>query len=247
MCNTLCFAGNGELSFSIPYDIQTEVTRSEELTIQIDFSLESANSGVHFVNKSSLCADSSDSGVPRLTKSRQMFTYYYENCNKLWFPHVDSPLMPCTWRIEVTVPKDLMAVCSGDLLDVIESGTQLTFLYYVDLPVCANKIGVVVGDLEMCTDPESSDFTHFCPPGFSPFLNSISESVHEMAEILEQILCTRVPFRCFKTVFVDEAYSDCLSYAGLSIMSVTLLHSDRIIDQVPHTLRKFHPVFHSRL
>ena len=225
--------------------MRAEVERSEELAVRIEFSLESKNAGVHFVNSPSLVPKQTNKPTcenkQRIIRHKHMFTYYYENCNKLWFPHVDSPLMPCTWRVEVTVPNDLLAICSGELLDVVEyeSGNLLTFIYHVDIPVCANKIGIVVGDFEMMPDQKSSEITHFCSPGLSAALTSTVENVVDCIEFLEQHLSSRLPFQQFKTVFVEEAFTQCLPFAGMCIGSVALLHTEKIIDQVPHTLRKF--------
>ena len=230
------------MSFTIPPNIQSDIEQHGELTVRIEFSLESMNSGVHFVNSgTALTSGKNETDDSRPIRHKHMFTYYYENCNKLWFPHVDSPLMPCTWRVEVTIPNDLLAVCSGELLDVVEyeSGKLLTYIYSLDVPVCANKIGVVVGDFEMLPDPKSPEITHFCSPGLGPALRNTVENVVDIIEFLEQKLSSSMPFPQFKTVFVDEAYDECMPFAGLCVGSLGILHTEKIIDQVPHTLRKF--------
>merc|ERR1712226_877628 len=121
---------------------------------------------------------------------------------------------PCTWRVEITVPNDLLAVCSGELLDVVEfdSSKQLTYVYCLNVPVCANKIGIVIGDFEMLPDEKSPEITHFCSPGLGSALNNTVESVVDIIEFLEQHLSSSMPFPQFKTVFVDEAYEDCLAF-----------------------------------
>ena len=211
------FSGNGELVFSVPYDIQSEVTRSEEITIRAEFSLESQNFGLHFVNNSDLTASQRENKDSSSSSSYNsggchMFTYYYENCNKLWFPHVDSPVMPCTWRIEIKVPSELVAISSGDLIDVIASDDNgvsiVTFIYQLDLPVCANKIAVVVGDFEVHADKYVSNMTHFCPPGLGQIMMHTVDCIHKIIEFMEQLLSVRLPFSCFKAVFVNESYAD---------------------------------------
>lgn len=56
--------------------------------------------------------------------------------------------------------------------------------------------------------------------------------MHEAFEFYEETLSNRYPYSCYKQVFVDEAYEDYHSYATMTIMSVNLLHSAVIIDQV---------------
>nr|NVI78969.1 TBP-associated factor 2 [Cucujiformia] len=48
----------------------------------------------------------------------------------------------------------------------------------------------------------------------------------------EETLSNRYPYTCYKQVFVDETFDDYRSYATMSILSVNLLHSAVVIDQV---------------
>ncbi|KAH1000394.1 hypothetical protein HUJ04_000304 [Dendroctonus ponderosae] len=54
----------------------------------------------------------------------------------------------------------------------------------------------------------------------------------EAFEFYEDTLSNRYPYSCYKQVFVDEAYEDYHSYATMTILSVNLLHSAVVIDQV---------------
>lgn len=56
--------------------------------------------------------------------------------------------------------------------------------------------------------------------------------MHEAFEFYEETLSNRYPYSCYKQVFVDEAYEDYHSYSTMSILSVNLLHSAVVIDQV---------------
>ena len=87
-------------------------------------------------------------------------------------------------------------------------------------------------------DKYVSDMTHFCPPGLGQVMMHTVDCIHEIIEFMEQLLSVRLPFSCFKTVFVNESYADFLSFAGVSVFSVGLLFSEKIIDQVPKTMRK---------
>ena len=41
------------------------------------------------------------------------------NSKRLWFPCVDSFSEVCTWKIDVTVDKDLLAVSCGELVEQV--------------------------------------------------------------------------------------------------------------------------------
>lgn len=81
------------------------------------------------------------------------------------------------------------------------------------------------------------EVTHFCLPHLLPVLKASAKWCHEAFEFFEMILGTRYPYSCFKQVFVDEAYCDVSSYSTMAIMSLTLLHSSAIIDQIYITRR----------
>nr|NVI78972.1 TBP-associated factor 2 [Cucujiformia] len=58
---------------------------------------------------------------------------------------------------------------------------------------------------------------------------------HEAFEFYEETLSSRYPYSCYKQVFVDETHDDYRSFATMAVLSVNLLHTAVIIDQVYHT------------
>lgn len=47
-----------------------------------------------------------------------MIIFHFISC-RLWFPCVDSYSELCTWNIDVTVDKDMVAVSCGDLTEQV--------------------------------------------------------------------------------------------------------------------------------
>lgn len=224
---------NGEIIIQVPDDLLNYVQEGKILRISVEFAAETPLGGVHF-----------GGGVPRKIDDPNysvtvphLFTYGHENSSRLWFPSVDSYSEPCSWKLEFTVDASMVAVSCGDLVDVIytHDKKRKTYHYQLNIPTCAPAIGLAVGPFEVIVDPNMHEVTHFCLPHLRSHLQATCSFLHEAFEFYEELLSTRYPYTCYKQVFVDEAYGDCISYASMSIFDVNLLHSKHIIDQTYDT------------
>ncbi|CAH8451353.1 unnamed protein product [Schistosoma margrebowiei] len=220
----------GEVTVRLPSDFWPLISQKSPFIITIEFSLNKPKSGFYFVvpdGEGSL----SERGV-------HAFTAFTPNCSRLWFPCIDCS-EPCTWKIEVTVFEDLVAVAPGELIDApyyTEDLTHKTYHFYVSQPVSAPCIGLAVGAFEIFPDPRlTNGATHFCPNGLLNLLQYTISPLSEMIEYYESILASQYPFSTIKCVFVDCAFSKCQSFASLIILSLDLLHSPRVIDQAIET------------
>ncbi|CAH8448458.1 unnamed protein product [Schistosoma guineensis] len=220
----------GEVTIRLPSDFWPLISQKSPFILTIEFSLNKPKSGFYFVvpdGEGSL----SERGV-------HAFTAFTPNCSRLWFPCIDCS-EPCTWKIEVTVFEDLVAVAPGELIDApyyTEDLTHKTYHFYVSQPVSAPCIGLAVGAFEIFPDPRlSNGATHFCPNGLLNLLQYTISPLSEMIEYYESILASQYPFSTIKCVFVDCAFSKCQSFASLIILSLDLLHSPRVIDQAIET------------
>ncbi|KAH8305210.1 hypothetical protein KR018_003027, partial [Drosophila ironensis] len=220
-------ANNGELMIIVPEEGYNMIQEGQGLRIRIEFSLENPAGGIHFViPPTSMDEETQQNGA-------HLYTNCYENSTRLWFPCVDSFADPCTWRLEITVDKNLTAVSSGELMEIVMTPDlrKKTYHYTVATPVCAPNIALAVGAFEIYVDPHMHEVTHFCLPGMLPLLKNTVRYLHEAFEFFEETLSTRYPFSCYKQVFVDELDTDISAYATMSIASLNLLHSIAIIDQ----------------
>lgn len=217
---------SGEITIRLPPDYWYYVSQKQPLRITLEFSLNKPKSGIYFV-------------VPEgegslLERGVYAFTSFTPNCARLWFPCIDCS-EPCTWKIEITVYEDLIAVASGELIDApyyTEDLAHKTYHFYVSQPVAAPYIGLAVGVFEIYPDPRfSNGTTHFCPIGLKGLLKETVCPIVEILDYYESILASQYPFQAIKTVFVDCALTDFQSFASLLILSIDLLHTKRIIDQ----------------
>ncbi|GAA28713.2 transcription initiation factor TFIID subunit 2 [Clonorchis sinensis] len=220
----------GEVTIRIPPDFWPLISFGRPFRITLEFSLNKPKSGFYFVvppGEGSLV----DRGV-------HAFTASMPNSSRLWFPCIDCA-EPCTWKIEITVFEDMVAVAPGELLDApyyTEDLTHKTYHFYVAQPVAAPYIGLAVGAFEVYPDPVlSNNATHFCPGGLLNLLKHTVSHLPDIIEHFEALLASQYPFSTINTVFVDRAYGDFQAFASLLIFPVDLLHSSRIIDQAIET------------
>ncbi|CAH1119125.1 unnamed protein product [Phaedon cochleariae] len=217
---------SGELVVTIPPEAAHLVAEGTALRVGIEFSLEQSEGGIHFVVPPKE-GSYAERGV-------HLFTYGHQNSSRLWFPCVDSFAETCTWKLEFTVEDELTAISNGDLNEVVYTPDmrRKTFHYSLNVPTCAPNISLAVGPFEIFVDPYMHEVTHFCLPSLLPLLKVTTRYMHEAFEFYEETLSNRYPYSCYKQVFVDETHEDYRSYATMSILSVNLLHSAVIIDQV---------------
>ncbi|XP_059158232.1 transcription initiation factor TFIID subunit 2-like [Physella acuta] len=217
--------GNGELIITFPKEILSTVSVLGSFQVCVEFGLKDAQGGVHFV-------------VPDMPgtvaeRGSHMFTYSVENFARLWFPCVDSCSEPCTWKIEVTVDRDMTAISCGDLVSVefTEDMLEKTYHYFLSTPVAAPNIALAVGPFEILVDPKMHEVTHFCLPKLMPVLKHTTSYIHQAFEFYEELMSSRYPYSYYKQVFVDQAYCEVATYSTMSILSTNLLHPPNIIDQ----------------
>ncbi|XP_074031440.1 TATA-box binding protein associated factor 2 [Leptinotarsa decemlineata] len=217
---------SGELVVTIPPEASHLVAEGTALRVGIEFSLEQPQGGIHFVvpQKEGTYAE----------RGVHLFTYGHQNSSRLWFPCVDSYAETCTWKLEFTVDEELTAVSNGDLIESVYTPDmrRKTYHYSLNIPTCAPNISLAVGPFEVFVDPYMHEVTHFCLPNLLPLLKVTTRYIHETFEFYEETLSNRYPYSCYKQVFVDETHDEVRSYATMSILSVNLLHSAVIIDQV---------------
>ena len=68
-----------------------------------------------------------------------------------------------------------------------------------------------------------------------PLLQHTVAPVNRIFAFFEELMGCRFPYASYRQVFVDQAPDDVTAYAGLSILSMSLLHHKRVLDLVPGT------------
>ncbi|XP_021967944.1 transcription initiation factor TFIID subunit 2 [Folsomia candida] len=223
-------AGGGELIVRLPQEASHVLVEGRPFRLTIEYSLEKPQGGLHFV------VPKDPTGIEK----PHMFTTRHENSSRLWFPCIDSFSEVCTWKLEFTVEESYTAVSCGELLEIVQAADgsrRKVFHYFLSVPTAAPNIGLAVGPFDIYVDPKMHEVTHFCLPGLMNLLRWTSRFLHEMFEFYEELLTTRFPYTCYKTVYIHEAYEEMQSFASMCILDTCLLHTSAILDQTYVTRR----------
>uniref|UniRef100_A0A915MLS0 Transcription initiation factor TFIID subunit 2 n=1 Tax=Meloidogyne javanica TaxID=6303 RepID=A0A915MLS0_MELJA len=156
---------------------------------------------------------------------------------KEWLPCFESPSQLCVWRFEFTVPKNLTAICCGDLIDttsVLDDDSLKTFHYQLLVPTAPGNIGFAIGDFQMYVQPEMPEIISFVLPSLMPLLRHTMTSLNRIFVFFEELLSCRFPYSTYWQVFVDQTPDELTTYSGLSIFSLNILYHKKILDTVQH-------------
>ncbi|KAK3736334.1 hypothetical protein QZH41_020807, partial [Actinostola sp. cb2023] len=145
----------GELTIRIPKEVQACAMERRQFRISIEYSVDHPEGGIQFVTPK---------GEGTMAeRSAHLFTYGYGNSSslrvlamlmimipllcRLWFPCVDSFSEVCTWSIDITTSKDMIAVSCGELMEQILNADDKTktFQYELNIPTSAPNIALAVG------------------------------------------------------------------------------------------------------
>ncbi|KQJ90190.1 hypothetical protein BRADI_4g29947v3 [Brachypodium distachyon] len=189
--------------------------------VRVDYILEKAETGVHFVNK----VLHSNSQLRRA------------HC---WFPCIDSATQRCPFDLEFTVSTDLVAVSNGDLLYQVlskEDPPRKTYVYKLNTPVSAQWISLVVGPFEVLPDRNGISVSHMC---LSPALLKLENTIsffHDAYSCYEDYLAAPFPFGLYKQIFLpSEMIVSPTSFgASMCIFSSDILNEEKVIDQIIDT------------
>lgn len=108
------------------------------------------------------------------------YLFTCDHNSSLWFPCIQSTNELCTWKIEITLPKDYTCITSGDFIEKIANNDEETFHFYLSVPTCASNIGIVIGKFEMIHDENMNEITNYCVPKLLPMLKQTTSFIHEV-------------------------------------------------------------------
>ncbi|KAJ3677402.1 hypothetical protein LUZ60_003126 [Juncus effusus] len=197
-----------------------EKIQNEKL-VRIDYSIEKAETGIHFTNNI-------------------LHTNNQIKRSHCWFPCMYSLAQCCTFDLEITVSSEFLAVSNGTLLYQVltkDDPPKKTFVYELNTPITAQHISLVVAPLEVQPDDENNLISHFC---LSPYLSKLQNTIsffHTVYSCYEEYLGVKFPFGCYKQIFLpSEILISSASFgASICVFSSDLLYDERVLDQIINT------------
>lgn len=219
---------SGEIVIGVPHALRVPVAedreaQAEPLVIRIAYELSYPGQGIQFVVP-----------CPQFPfRPNQVFTTHARG-PALWFPCKDSLSERCTFDFQLTCPAGMIVIASGRLKDktyVDASQEKITFSFSCEIPIAARAFGFVCGAYQAI--PGNEDVTHFVSTSAnkSSAQKVLVADTAAVFQIYEECVSSSYPYESYKQVFVDDAYDNTMSFAGLSILSSSLLYGQNIIDQ----------------
>jgi transcription initiation factor TFIID subunit 2 len=205
------------------------------IVVRIEYSVQNPKAGMYFVLPTE--------ELPY--RSAHMYTHNGTNDARFWFPCIDTHTERPTWEMEYTVSaeeKNLVVVSTGEEsrpCEYSEDGKIKTFFFEEKCPTPARSVLVAVGNFERMenTFEDGVSFMHYCLPGRMAILKHSVEFLNMTYQYYTQYLSLPLPYKTYKQVFVEDAYSKMCAGASISILSTHLLHGSGVIDQTFKTRR----------
>uniref|UniRef100_A0A914KVE5 Transcription initiation factor TFIID subunit 2 n=1 Tax=Meloidogyne incognita TaxID=6306 RepID=A0A914KVE5_MELIC len=220
----------GDLIIKIPDQCINYVQTHKVMKLAMDLIVSKPRNGIKFV-----FGISNENNI----SPSHLFTFRSNliSSTKEWLPCFESPSQLCVWRFEFTVPKNLTAICCGDLIDttsVLDDDSLKTFHYQLLVPTAPGNIGFAIGDFQMYVQPEMPEIISFVLPSLMPLLRHTMTSLNRIFVFFEELLSCRFPYSTYWQVFVDQTPDELTTYSGLSIFSLNILYHKKILDTVQH-------------
>lgn len=154
--------------------------------------------------------------------------------------------------------RDLMVVCSGDLVEQTvhpDDPTKKVFIYALPMPTPAQYVSFAIGpfsmvrlsrnqeSLQQYTSAEDAELEDsgaeilaFHLPGYSADVEYTCSMMQDAMDIYVKDFGS-YPFSVYRLVFVDEAAFSVLTSAGMTICSTRFLCAPDVVDQMHDTAR----------
>ena len=150
-----------------------------------------------------------------------------------WFPCVNNVAVRVPFAIQVTCPKNLSVIASGQMDGVMETRDGNAVSAFQTKEWCAaHEIFIAVGPFLKIEDPTRKSLSHFClDVRQEKMLSATNKVTAHIFSFFETLLKAPCPVDSFSTIFVPRAHAMSATYHGGVIFSDFLLYQEDIIDQ----------------
>lgn len=207
------FDPDGE-QLHIQLQTPTEVGKSIELAIA--YSVDRPQRGLYFIAPNAHYPD----------KPTQVWTQGEDEDSRFWFPCFDYPGQLATSEIRVRVPKPLMAISNGELIDVQENGDSKIYHWSQTEIHPTYLMTLAVGDFAEIRDEwNGKPVNYYVEKGKEREAQLSMGKTPDMIEFFSQKFGYPYPFPKYAQVCVDD-----FIFGGMENTSATLLTDRCLID-----------------
>jgi len=137
-----------------------------------------------------------------------------------WFPSNNHPADKATFRIEITVPEDLVAASNGRLVKETTRHGRTTFVWRMDDPMATYLAAVYIGDFERIEHgplyPDGPVIRDYIPSDAPPEIAAALAVTPEVIAFLEDLLGP-YPFDAYGTIVMPFPLGFALENQTLSL------------------------------
>ncbi|MBH8565624.1 M1 family metallopeptidase [Nostoc sp. CENA67] len=208
------FDYDGE-QLSIQLSKPTQV--GKRLLIAIAYSVEKPQRGIYFIQP--------DKHYPN--KPIQVWTQGEDEDSRFWFPCFDYPGQLSTSEIRVRVPKNLIAISNGELIDTQKDGDDKIYHWSQQQVHPTYLITLAVGDFAEIRDQwQGKPVTYYIEKGREKDAKLSMGKTPRMLEFLSEKYGYPYPFPKYAQVCVDD-----FIFGGMENTSTTLLTDRCLLDE----------------
>lgn len=200
-------------------DIQlaTPTLVGQRLLIAIAYSVKKPQRGIYFIQP--------DKHYPN--KPTQVWTQGEDEDSRFWFPCFDYPGQLSTSEIRVRVPKPLMAISNGELIDTQEDGSEKIYHWSQQQIHPTYLMTLAVGDFAEIRDEwKGKPVTYYVEKGREEDAKRSMGKTPRMIEFLSEKYGYSYPFPKYAQVCVDD-----FIFGGMENTSATLLTDRCLLDE----------------
>jgi aminopeptidase N len=189
----------------------------KRLLIAIAYSVEKPQRGLYFIQP--------DKHYPH--KPTQVWTQGEDEDSRYWFPCFDYPGQLSTSEIRVRVPKPLIAISNGELIDTVDDGEYKIYHWSQQQVHPTYLMTLAVGDFAEIKDEwQGKPVTYYVEKAREADANRSMGKTPRMIAFLSEKYGYLYPFPKYAQVCVDD-----FIFGGMENTSTTLLTDRCLIDE----------------
>ncbi|MFN6033963.1 MAG: M1 family metallopeptidase, partial [Dolichospermum sp.] len=187
------------------------------LIIAINYCAEKPQRGIYFIQPDKHYPD----------KPTQVWTQGEDEDSRYWFPCFDYPGQLSTSEIRVCVPKPLVAISNGELIDTVEEGKYNSYHWSQQQIHPTYLMTLAVGDFAEIRDEwHHKPVTYYVEKGRAADARRSMGKTPQMIEFLSEKYGYPYPFPKYAQVCVDD-----FIFGGMENTSTTLLTDRCLLDE----------------
>ncbi|HEY9824131.1 MAG TPA: M1 family metallopeptidase [Stenomitos sp.] len=203
-------------------NLKQPTTAGKRLTLSITYAIEHPQRGLYFIQP--------DANAPH--KPIQAWTQGEDEDSRFWFPCFDYPGQLSTSEVRVQVPRPLVAISNGTLIDTTTEGSQVTYHWKQEQVHPTYLVTLAVGEFSELADewrhPDGSiiPVNYYVEKGReADGLRSMGKTPR-MIDFFSQLYGYPYPFAKYAQVCVDD-----FIFGGMENTSATLLTDRCLLDE----------------